>query len=61
MWSHFDFLHPAARQQHHLQVEQVGRQVAGGLGDVEAHSGEERGRRWEEMCARKKHQALCEH
>lgn len=36
---HLHVLHPATRQQHHLQVEQVCRQVACGLGDVKAHSG----------------------
>lgn len=34
-------LHPATRQQRHLQAEQVGRQAAGRLGDAEAHPGED--------------------
>lgn len=37
-------LHPAARQQRHLQAEQVGRQAAGRLGDVEVHPGEDKTR-----------------
>lgn len=37
-------LHPAARQQRHLQAEQVGRQAAGRLADVEVHPGEDRTR-----------------
>lgn len=35
-------LHPAARQQRHLQAEQVGRQAAGRRGDVEVHPGEDK-------------------
>lgn len=37
-------LHPAARQQRHLQAEQVGRQAAGRHGDVEVHPGEDKTR-----------------
>lgn len=38
MWGHFNFLYTATGQQHHLQVEQICRQVARGLSDVKAHS-----------------------
>ena len=31
MLGHFNILHPSTCQEQHLQVEQVGRQVAGGL------------------------------
>lgn len=37
-------LHPAARQQRHLQAEQVRRQAAGRRGDVEVHPGEDKTR-----------------
>lgn len=37
MWSHLYLLHIATWQQHHLQVEQVCRQVARGIGNVKAH------------------------
>lgn len=36
---HVHILHPATRQQRHLQVEQVSRQEAARLGGVEAHPG----------------------
>lgn len=39
---HLHDLHPTTWQQHHLQVEQVRCQVACGLGDVKAHSREDR-------------------
>ncbi len=51
MWGHFYLLHPAARQQHHFQVEQIGCQVACGLSNVKAHSGEDRTWIWKEICA----------
>lgn len=46
--SHLHLLRPAARQQHHLQVEQIACQVARGLGDVKAHSREDGEATWED-------------
>lgn len=52
MWGHLYDLHPTTWQQHHLQVEQVCCQVACGLGDVKAHSREDRTyRKKQQLCA----------